>query len=288
MEVLIRWERLLEQIRPYYPKAGKGRAPYELESMLRVHCVQLFYSLSDPVTEDMLYEIERVRRFTGISLKKVPDETTILNFRHLLERHGLGQVLFESIKDHLSEEGLMLKEGTIVDASIIEAPASTKKRKRERDPEMKQTRKGNQWPFGMKLHVGVDDQNGLVHSQATTSANMHDLTASEQLLHGEEVRVWGDAGYRGIEKCEAHKDRQVAWHIAMGPSQRRRLARDDLERLMEECKSSVRAKVEQVFFYVKQMFGYGKVRYRSLRKNENRLALVLGFANLLRVESCMV
>ena len=286
--MLIRWERLLEQIRPHYPKAGKGRAPYELESMLRVHCVQLFYSLSDPVTEDMLYEIERVRRFTGISLKKVPDETTILNFRHLLERHGLGQVLFESIKDHLSEEGLMLKEGTIVDASIIEAPASTKNRKRERDPEMKQTRKGNQWPFGMKLHVGVDDQNGLVHSQATTSANMHDLTASEQLLHGEEVRVWGDAGYRGIEKREAHKDRQVAWHIAMGPSQRRRLARDDLERLMEECKSSVRAKVEQVFFYVKQMFGYGKVRYRSLRKNENRLALVLGFANLLRAESCMV
>ncbi len=248
---------------PYYPKAGKGRAPYELESMLRVHCVQLFYSLSDPATEDMLYEIERVRRFTGISLKKVPDETTILNFRHLLERHGWGQVLFESIKDHLSEEGLMLKEGTIVDASIIEAPASTKNRKRERDPEMKQTRKGNQWPFGMELHVGVDDQNGLVHSQATTSANMHNLTASEQLLHGEEVRVWGDAGYRGMEKREAHKDRQVAWHIAMGPSQRRRLARDDLERLMEECEPSVRAKVEQVFFYVKQMFGYGKVRYHS-------------------------
>ncbi len=137
MEVLVPWERLLEQIRPYYPKAGKGRVPYELESMLRVHCVQLFYSLSDPATEDMLYEIERVRHSTGISLKKVPDETTILNFRHLLERHDLGQVLFESIKDHLSEEGLMLKEGTIVDASIIEAPASTKNRKRERDPGMK-------------------------------------------------------------------------------------------------------------------------------------------------------
>ena len=226
MDALIRWERLLDQIRPYYPKAGKGRAPYELESMLRVHCVQLFYNLSDPATEDMLYEIERVRRFTGISLKKVADETTILNFRHLLERHGLGQVLFESIKEHLSEAGLMLKEGTIVDASIIEAPSSTKNRKRERDPEIKQTRKGNQWHFGMKLHVGVDDQSGLVHSLATTSANMHDLTASEQLLHGEEVRVWGDAGYGGMEKREAHEDRQVAWHIAMGRSQRRRLARD--------------------------------------------------------------
>ena len=260
----------------------------QLESMLRVHCVQLFYNLSDPATEDMLYEVERVRRFTGISLSKVPDETTILNFRHLLERHGLGQVLFENIKNHLAEEGLMLKEGTIVDASIIEAPASTKNRKRERDPEMRQTRKGNQWHFGMKLHVGVDDQSGLVHSLATTSAKVHDLTASEELLHGEEVRVWGDAGYRGMEKREAHKDRQVAWHIAMGPSQRRRLARDGLERLMEACKSSVRAKVEHVFFYVKQMFGYGKVRYRSLAKNENRLALLLGFANLLRAESWMV
>ncbi len=141
MEVLIPWERLLKQIRPYYPKAGKERAPYALDSMLRVHCVQLFYSLSDPATEDMLYAIESVRHFTGISLKKVPDETTILNFRHLLEHHGLGQVLFESIKDHLSEEGLMLKEGTIVDASIIEASASTKNRKRERDPAMKQTRR---------------------------------------------------------------------------------------------------------------------------------------------------
>ena len=288
MEVLVRWERLLEEIRPYYPKAGKGRAPYELESMLRVHCVQLFYNLSDPATEDMLYEVESVRRLTGISLSKVPDETTILNFRHLLERHGLGQVLFESIKEHLAEEGLMLKEGTIVDASIMEAPASTKNRKRERDPEMKQTRKGKQWHFGMKLHVGVDAQSGLVHSLATTPANVHDLTASEELLHGEEVRVWGDGGYRGMEKREAHKNRQVAWHIAMGPSQHRRLARDGLERLMEACQSCVRTKVEQVFFSVKQMFVYGKVRYRSLGKNENRLALLLGFANLLRAESCMV
>ena len=288
MDALIPWERLLEEIRPYYPKAGKGRAPYELESMLRVHCVQLFYNLSDPATEDMLYEIESVRRFTGISLSKVPEETTILNFRHLLERHGLGAVLFESIKEDLSEAGLLLKEGTIVDASMIAAPNSTKNLKRERDPEMKQTRKGNQWRWGMKLHIGVDDQSGLVHSLATTSANVHDLTASEQLLHGEEARVWGDAGYRGMEKREAHKDRQVAWHIAMGPSGRRRLARDKLERLMEECKSSVRAKVEHVFFYVKQMFGYGKVRYRSLSKNENRLALLLGFANLLRAESCRV
>ena len=181
-----------------------------------------FYNLSDPATENMLYGIEKARRFTGISLNKAPDETTILNFRHLLERHGLPQVLFESIKEHLAEEGLILKEGTIVDANIMEAPTSTKNRKRERDPEMKQTRKGNQWRLGMKLHVGVDGQSGLVHSLATTSANVHDLTASEQLLHGGEARTWGDAGSRGMEKREAHKDRQVAWRVAMGPSQRRR------------------------------------------------------------------
>ena len=194
MDRLIRWEGLVEQIRPYYPKAGKGRVAYPLESILRVHCVQLFYNLSDAAMEDMLYEVESVRRFTGIRLNKVPDETTILNFRHLLERHGLGRVLFESIKEHLAEQGLMLKEGTILDASIIAAPPSTKNRTREGDPEMQQTKKGNQWSFGMKLHIGVDAQSGLVHSLATTSAKMHDLRASEQLLHGEEVRLWGDAG----------------------------------------------------------------------------------------------
>ena len=194
MDRLIPWERLVEQIRPYYPKAGKGRVAYPLESILRVHCVQLFYNLSDAATEDMLYEVESVRRFTGIRLNLVPDETTILNVRHLPERHGLGRVLFESIKEHLAEQGLMLKEGTMLDASIIAAPPSTKNRTREGDPEMKQTKKGNQWSFGMKLHIGVDAQSGLVHSLATTSANVHDLRVSEQLLHGEEVRLWGDAG----------------------------------------------------------------------------------------------
>ena len=175
-----------------------------------------------------------------------------------------------------------------MDASIIASPASRKNRKRERDPEMKQTKKGNQWRFGMKLHIGVADQTGVAHSLAATAANVHDLAPSEELLHGEEERVWGDAGYQGIQKREEHKDRQVAWHIAMRSGQRRKLARDPLERLMEECKSSVRAKVEHLFFYVKQMLGYNKTRYRGLAKNENRLALLLGFANLLRGESALV
>ena len=246
LEVLAPWEKLLEQIRPYYPTAGKGRVPYPLEGMLRVHCVQLFYNVSDLAMEDMLYEIESVRRFTGIRLEKAPDETTILTFRHLLERHGLGKVLFETIKEHLTEAGRVLKEGTIMDAGIIASPASRKNRKRERDPEMGQTRKGKQWRFGMKLHIGVDDQTGVAHSLATP-ANVHDLAPSEELLHGEEERVWGDAGYQGIEKGEEHKDRQVAWHVAMRPGQRRKLAREPVEKLMEECKSSVRAKVEHLF-----------------------------------------
>ena len=203
--MLIPWERLLEEIRPYSQKAGKGRAPYGLVSMLCVHCVQLFYNLGDPATEDMLYEIERVRGFTGISLSKVPDETTILNFRHLLERHGLPQVLFESIKEHLSEEGLMLKEGRIVDASIMEAPASRKNRKREREPKMKQTRKGNQWHLGMKLHVGVDAQSGLVHSQATTSATMHDLTSCSMERKSVSGEMEGTVEWRSVRPIRIAK-----------------------------------------------------------------------------------
>ena len=225
---------------------------------------------------------------TGIGGNKVPDERTILNFRHLLERHGLGKVLFETIKEHLAEQGLKLREGTILDAGIIAAPSSRKNRSGERDSEMKQSKKGKQWHFGMKLHIGTDEQTGLVDSLATTAANVHDLRPSEQLLHGEEVRVRADAGYGGIEKRQAHRDRQVAWHIAMGAGQRRKLARDSLENLMEWCNSSVRSKVEHIFFYVKQMFDYSKSRYRGLGKKENRLALLLGFANLLRSQSCGV
>ena len=202
MEVLIPWERLLEQIRPSSPKAGKGRGPYGLESMLRVDCVQLFCNLSDPASEDMLHEIERVGRFTGISLEKMPEERTIPNFRHLLERQGWRQVLFESIKDHLSEEGLMLKE----------APASRKKRKRERDPEMKQTGKGNQWHVVIKLHVGVNAQNGLVHSQATTSATVHDLTASEQYSYSTERKSVSGEMRVAVELRSGRSIRIATWH----------------------------------------------------------------------------
>ena len=221
MEALIPWERLEARIRPLYPKAGRGRQPYPLAAMLRIHCVQLFYNLSDPGMEDMLYEIESVRRFAGLRLTgPLPDETTILNFRHLLERHGLGRGLFEEINAHLAERGYRVRAGTIVDASIIAAPSSTKNREGARDPEMYQTRKGNEWHFGMKAHIGVDAETGLVHGVRATPANTHDLREAGALLHGGEEEVWADAGYRGIEKWVDTGGRPVQWHVAMRPGRR--------------------------------------------------------------------
>ncbi len=282
MDALIPWKRLEKRIRRYYPKAGKGRRPYPLAVMLRVHCVQLFYNLSDPAMEDMLYEIESVRRFVGLKITgPIPDETTILNFRHLLEKHKMGGKLFDEINKHLSEQGLVLKEGSIVDASIIEAPSSTKNKDGQRDPEMHQTKKGNEWHFGMKMHIGVDDETGLVHNMTTTSANVHDINEVDRLLHGDESRVYVDAGYRGVGKREEHENREVDWHIAMRPGQRRLLDADSTEEREEKRKASVRAKVEHPFMYVKRVFGYAKVRYRGLEKNTQRIALLLGFTNLL-------
>ena len=285
MDGLIPWEQLEERVRPFYPKAGRGRRPYELSTMLRIHCVQLFYNLSDPGMEDMLYEVESVRRFAGLKLSgPLPDETTILNFRHLLEKHELGAVLFEEIGCHLESQGLRLQAGTIVDASIIAAPSSTKNRSKERDPEMHQTKKGNEWHFGMKVHIGVDSQTGVVHSVSTTPANVHDVTETPRLLHGGETQVWGDAGYQGVHKRPENRDLEIEWHVAMRPSKRRKLEPGSDEAVMEKCKASVRAKVEHRFLYVKRHFGYAKVRYRGLTKNTLRLMTLLGFANLMRAE----
>ena len=195
MDGLIPWGVLEELIRPYYPNAGRGRRPYELSAMLRIHCVQPFYNLSDPGMEDLLYEAESVRRFVGLGMPDpLPNETTILNFRHLLEERRLGQGLMEEINRHLASQGLRLRGNTIVDASIIEAPSSSKNGAGERDPQMRQTKKGNEWRFGMKVNVGVDSETGVVHSVSTTSANVHDVTEAHRLLHGGEKRVWGDAG----------------------------------------------------------------------------------------------
>ena len=286
MDGLIPWGQLEERVRPYYPKAGGGRRPYPLSVMLRIHCVQLFYNLSDPGMEDLLYEAESVRRFVGLRLSdSLPDESTILHFRHLLERRELGKGLFEEINGHLEAQGLRLREGTIVDATIIEAPSSTKNRSGERDPEMRQVKKGNQYHFGMKLHIGVDAGTGLVHSLATTSANVHDVTQANRLLHGGESQVWGDAGYIGVQKREENWDSGVDWQVALKPGQRRKLEPGSLAALAEQVKASIRAQVEHPFLRVKRLFGYAKVRYRGLAKNTQRLAFLLGLGNLLTAQS---
>ena len=285
MNGLVPWQKLEQRIRPVYAKRGQGRRPYPLLVMLRIHCVQLFYNLSAPGMEDLLYEAESVRRFVGLNLTEaLPDETTILNFRHLLERHQLGQGLLEEINAHLESQGLRLREGTIVDASIIEAPSSTKNRCGKRDPQMHQTKKGNQWYFGMKAHIGVDADTGIVHSLSATAANAHDVTEAHNLLHGGETQVWCDAGYQGVHKREENLGRAVEWQVAMRPGKRRKLDPESAEASAEKHKASVRAKVEHPFLKVKRIFGYAKVRYRGLAKNTERLALLFGLGNLLTAE----
>lgn len=283
LDQLLPWKALESTIAVYYAAGKTGRPPYPLSSMLRVHVMQVIYNLSDPAMEDALYEIESMRRFADIRLSQVPDETTILNFRHLLEQHNLGKKLFKKINRQLARHGLIVREGSIVDATIIEAPSSTKNKAKARDPEMHQTRKGNQWHFGMKCHIGVDDSLGLIHSLATTAANEHDITVAGELLHGKEKRVWGDAGYCGIQKREEHKDRKVKWFIAERPGKR-----TTMSKVAQECetiKASVRAKVEHPFRIMKGMFGYTKVRYRGLSKNTNRLYVLAGLFNLIRMKN---
>jgi len=235
--------------------------------------------------EDALYEIESMRRFAGLRLTSpIPDETTILNFRHLLEQHKLGQRLFATINKELFQNDLRLKEGTIVDATIISAPSSTKNKTGKRDKEMASTKKGNQFYFGMKMHIGTDDAVGFVHSVETTPANAHDITAADKLLQGQEKRVWGDAGYVGIEKRTEHKNRNTKWFIARRPGQLKGLPAQSKERAAEKIKAQVRAKVEHPFLVIKRTFGYSKVRYKGLAKNHDRLCLLAGFYNLIRMD----
>ena len=214
----------------------------------------------------------------------LPDETTILNFRHLLEKRNLGQGILVEINSHLESQGLKLREGTIVDATIIEAPSSTKNRNKERDPEMRQTKKGNQWHFGMKAHIGVDSETGIVHSMTTTAANAHDVAEARKLLHGGETVVWGDAGYQGVHKRRENLGLDVEWRVSMRPGRRRKLDPESGEAQAEKEKASVRAKVERPFMRLKRQFGYWKARYRGLAKNTDRLALLFGLGNLLAAE----
>lgn len=281
MEFIIPWRELAAAIAPYYPKPeGAGRRPVGVERMLRIHLLQHWFNLSDPAAEEALYDSQALREFAGIDLghEPVPDETTICKFRHLLERHNLGAELFGLINEYLQENGLAVNRGTIVDASIIQAPSSTKNRDKQRDPEMGATKKGNQWYFGMKAHIGVDSRSKLIHSVVATAANVADVMVLEDLLHGEETRVWGDSAYTG-QKATLAEVAPGAKDFTNAKSYRYRKL-TEAERVSNRTKSRVRAKVEHQFGIIKRQFGYTKVRYRGLEKNAQRLFVACALSNL--------
>jgi len=285
MEQVVPWKALLALIEPHYPKMGRpGRQPYPLATMLRIHFLQQWYALSDPAMEEALCDTPVMRRFAQLGgLDDIPDETTILNFRRLLETHGLAERVFERVNAHLARKGQSLRAGTIVDATIIAAPSSTKNQDGERDPEMHQTKKGNQWYFGMKAHIGVDDESGLVHHVECTAANVADVTQVHKLLHGKEDTVCGDSGYTGAAMREELQDVEAGFLIAEKPSKLRAMKnkreRHYAER-WEHYKASLRAKVEHPFRVIKRQFGYTMVRYRGLAKNAAQVLTLFALSNL--------
>jgi IS5 family transposase len=281
---VVPWSRLIALIEPHYPKGKTGRPPFPVATMLQIHFMQQWFGLSDPAMEEALYDVALYREFAGLGegMTRLPDESTILRFRHLLEAHGLAAQMLAVVNEILSEKGLMLKAGSAVDATLISAPTSTKNGSGKRDAEMHQTKKGNQWYFGMKAHIGVDAESGLVHTVIGTAANVHDINAAEALLHGQEKDVYADAGYQGIEKrCQANP---VRWHVAMRPGKRRQLdlnnRLDAIYNQIERLKAGVRAKVEHPFRVLKQQFGYTKTRYRGLVKNTAQITTLFALGNL--------
>ncbi|WP_418150394.1 IS5 family transposase [Variovorax atrisoli] len=288
MELVVPWKALLKVIEPHYPVAGRGRRPYPLQAMLRVHLMQNWFALSDPSMEEALYEIASLRSFAGLGLEAIPDETTILNFRHLLEASDLAEDIFKQVNAHLARKGLLLKRGSIVDATIIAAPSSTKNESGERDPEMHQTKKGNQWHFGMKAHIGVDVDSGLVHTVTTTAANEADVEQVGDLLHGKEDAVWADSGYRGAQARVTH---DVQWHIAGRPSDMAKMPEGRAKaraRKQEYQKASIRAKVEHPFRVIKRQFGLAKVRFKGLAKNTAHVITLFALSNLWMVRRKLI
>jgi IS5 family transposase len=282
MDAVIPWSRLIRLIEPHYPKAGNGRQPLGLEKMLRIYFLQQWFNLSDPQAEDAIYDSESMRRFARVELgeEAVPDETTILRFRHLLEQHGLTQAIFDSITGLLEERRLLLRSGTIVDATIIAAPSSTKNASASRDPEMKQTRKGKNWHFGMKLHIGADKR-GIVHTVRATAANVADITQLPELLHGQEHELFGDQAYWKEDDREFLEEWGVRYRVNRRPTSQRPLS--ERWRLINRARSRTRARGEHAFRVVKQLWGFAKVRYRGLAKNLARAQTMFALANLYQV-----
>ena len=280
MDQVIPWARLVKVIEPFYPKASNGRPPMGLAKMLRIYFLQQWYNLSDPAAEEALYDSETMRRFVGIENGQdtIPDESTICLFRHLLEEHRLPDRIFAEVKALLTERGLMMHQGTIVDATIINAPSSTKNEKKERDPEMHQTKKGNQWYFGMKAHTGVDKDSGLVHTVAVSAANLHDSQAMDDLLHGQETALWGDSAYQSKERQQTAEENGLAWHVNVKASRHRALT--EKERQQNRERSRARAIVEHPYRIVKVLWGHTKVRYKGLLKNALQFFTLFALANV--------
>ena len=286
MNLVVPWTDLVSLIEPFAPVGNTGRPPFPLSTMLRIHFMQQWFGLSDPAMEEALHDMALCREFAQLDAgaTRLPDESTILRFRHLLEAHNLAAQMLASVNAKLIERGLLLKSGTVIDATLIAAPTSTKNSTGERDPEMHQTKKGRQWHHGMKAHIGADAESGLVHSVEGTAANAHDITKAVDLLHGQETDVFGDAGYQGIEKRAEAQGLDVQWHVAMRPGKRRVLDKTTrigaLKEKMEKLKASVRAKVEHPFRVIKCQFGYRKTRYRGLAKNTAQLITLFALSNL--------
>jgi IS5 family transposase len=284
MNLVVPWSELIGLITPHAPTGKTGRPPFAVATMLRIHFMQQWFGLSDPAMEEALHDVPLYREFSGLDagITRLPDESTILRFRHLLEANDLSQQLLATINATLATKGLMLKTGTVVDATLIAAPSSTKNNSGERDPEMHQTKKGNQWHFGMKAHIGVDAESGLVHTVIGTAANVNDVTQGHGLLHGEEEVVFADAGYQGAMKRPEATG--VDWHVAMRPGKRRALNKQsawgNLIDKAEQLKASVRAKVEHPFRVLKCQFGFTKVRYKGLAKNTAQLVTLFALGNL--------
>jgi transposase, IS5 family len=284
MASVVPWAALVALVQPHYPKGSTGRPPMGIEVMLRVHCLQQWFSLSDPAMEEALHDTPLYREFIGLdgAMDRLPDESTILRFRHLLEKHDLAAAMLRIVNELLTAKGLMLKSGTVIDATLISAPSSTKNASGERDPEMHQAKKGNQWYFGLKAHIGADAESGLVHSVVTTAANVNDVTQAEHLLHGAELDVFADAGYQGVGK--RNPESFAKWHVAMRPGKRRALDKtiesNRLIEQLEQLKASIRAKVEHPFRVIKRQFGYVKTRYRGLAKNTKQIQTLFALSNL--------
>ena len=296
MNLVVPWTELVLLIAPHAPTPGAkgGRPPFAVETMLRIHFVQQWFNLSDPAMEEALYDTPMFREFVGLDAGEdnLPDESTILRFRHLLEAHDLSLQILATVNATLAAKGLLLKSGTVVDATLIAAPSSTKNSSGERDPEMHQTKKGNQWHFGMKAHIGVDADSGLVHTVVGTAANVNDVTQAHALVHGAETDVFADAGYQGVGKRDETQEINVNWHVAMRPGKRKVLDKSTpmgaiLDQL-ERAKARIRAKVEHPFRVIKRQFGHVKVRYRGLAKNTAQLHTLFALSNLWMVRRTLL